>query len=487
MTSTLDGVRVEPAYLWVPETAVGSSALEAASFGEQIGMVPDPDQMVALGALMSENAAGDWAAFESALAAARQNIKTFLFRLIVMFGTWVLDTELTVWTAHQFPVAMEAFRDIRTVAENYDHLRRRVKKVSEANGDEHIELLGGQRIQFKARTKTGGRGLTAPRIVLDEAQELTASIMGSLMPTMSAVPNPQLLYGGSAGKVQSHIWRALRNRGRAGGDPSLVWVEYCAPVTRCVSDRCDHLPMTLGCALDNEALWSPANPAIDRRIPRTHIAAERRSMPPEEFARERLGWWDEPDAAIGGIPADVWEQRRVDASGDGVVWAYAVDVTPDSKYAALARAIPTKSGFVVEVVKHDRGTDWVVGELVELLGAEPCTVVVDKSGPASVVVPDIEKAGIEPIYPTGQEIGQACAMFIDGLSRGSVVHVGQTDLDAAARGAVRAPAGDGGWKWSRKSSAIDISPLVAVTFAAWAAQLPDAEEPDDSEPFVIVT
>jgi hypothetical protein len=41
---------------------------------------------------------------------------------------------------------------------------------------------------------------------------------------------------------------------------------------------------------------------------------------------------------------------------------------------------------------------------------------------------------------------------------------------AAVRGAVTRPLGDS-WVWSRKSSAVDISPLVAVTLAHWAADV----------------
>jgi len=47
---------------------------------------------------------------------------------------------------------------------------------------------------------------------------------------------------------------------------------------------------------------------------------------------------------------------------------------------------------------------------------------------------------------------------------------------AALRGAQQRNLGDA-WAWSRKSSAVDICPLVASTLALWASQTVRANEP----------
>ncbi|MFW5415040.1 hypothetical protein J0910_00005, partial [Nocardiopsis sp. CNT-189] len=44
----------------------------------------------------------------------------------------------------------------------------------------------------------GGRGLTADRVILDEAYNLSDDHMAALLPTMSARPNPQIVYTTSA-------------------------------------------------------------------------------------------------------------------------------------------------------------------------------------------------------------------------------------------------------------------------------------------------
>lgn len=462
--------RVEPAYLWVPPHARTMGPV-VADFGEEIGFTLDPEERLALDTILAEKPDGSWAAFEAAVIACRQNLKTFVLRLSVLGDLFLFDAELVIWTAHLFPTAMEAFRDIKQSIDTYPFLSRRVKKITEANGEEGIELMSGQRLLFKARSKTGGRGLTGKVVVLDEAFALSGSEMGSLLPTLSAVRNPQVRYGSSAGLVRSDVLRGVRNRGRAGGDPSLAYIEWCAPVTACRSERCEHTLGTRGCALDREDLIHQANPALYRRITLEHVRAERRAMPPEEFVRERFGWWDEPSSSSSaGLPLDAWADCEQADAVPAVSAAWSVDVTPDFSWASIARA---DAEGVVEVVARRRGTAWVRDELSELVGSSGAPTVVDFGGPASVLKDDLEDLGIPLLVLSGKEVAQACAGFVDAVVRRAVTHRGQPELDAAVEGASRRPLGDA-WAWSRKSSAVDISPLVAVTFARAGARQKEA-------------
>lgn len=463
---------VAPAHLWVPDH-VSSAAAEAVDLAASVGMVLDAEQRLALEAILAEGPDGKWAAFEAAVIAARQNLKTYLLEVLVLADLFLFGAELVIWTAHLFPTTMEAFRDLKRVLETNDHLRRRVKRISEANGEESFELVSGQRLLFRARSKSGGRGLTGDRVILDEAFALGASEMGSLLPTLSARPNPQVVYASSAGKAESHVLRGVRDRGRAGGDPSLVYVEWCAPIVECADDRCDHRPGTPGCALDDVAAWQAANPALGRRITVEHVAAERRALPPEEFARERLGWWEEPAGAAAGLPLNLWEASKTpDPPGD--LLALAVDVTPDLAYSAVARATATPAGVLVELVDHKRGTGWVAAKVGELRGDSLVPVVVDLGGPASVVNDDLAGLGIETLNPAARDVAQACSGLLDGLIRRAVWHPESAGLDAAVRGASRRPMGDA-WAWSRKNSLVDISPLVAVTLALWGSRQIDGD------------
>ena len=66
----------------------------------------------------------------------------------------------------------------------------------------------------------------------------------------------------------------------------------------------------------------------------------------------------------------------------------------------------------------------------------------------------------------GKDAVRACGALVAGVSEGTVSHRGEPELLAAVGGASRRAVGDG-WKWSRKDSTVDISPLVAATYSHW--------------------
>lgn len=470
----------QPAYLWVPEhtSTAGGEAIDLAA---EVGLVLDPEQCLAVNAILAEKPGGRWAAFEAALVVSRQNLKTFCLEVVVLAKLYLFGSGLVVWTAHEFNTAMESFRDFRHLIDAHPYLSRRVRKIVEANGEEGIELTTGQRLRFRARTRTGGRGLTGDDVVLDEAQELTAAMMGSLMPTMSAKSqhgNPQVLYAGTAGKVTSAVWRQIRDRGRPGGDQALAWVEWCATQAPCELERCTHRLGVVGCQMDRLENWRAANPALGRRISAEWIAAtERGSMTPEEFGRERLGWWDEPEESVGlGVPLDAWRECEDRTSELAVVDALAVDVGLDAAWSTIAAAGTRPDGRVhIEVVENRRGTEWVVERLAELAEAHGVKkVAIDPKGPARCLLDELADAGLPMLEAGPGDIATACATLIDDLNRRQVRHLGQGELDMAARSAVRRPVGDA-WVFSRRHSPADISPLVAATLARWATGQSQAE------------
>ena len=469
MLDIADPPIIQPAYLWVPPHT-SSAGAEAVDLAASAGLVLDPEQRLILNTVLSEREGGKWAALAAAIIEARQNGKSWSLIAMVLADLFLFGTRLSVWSAHEVNTSLEAFRDIKALIDGAPHLSRHVKAIHEANGKEAIELRSGQRLMFKARTRTGARGLSGDRVVLDEAWALTATMMGAVMPIMSAktvTGNAQMVLASSAGLASSGVLRTFRDRGRPGGDPALAYIEWCAPVVPCADDWCDHTPPVRGCALDNVEAWRQANPALERpgrvgRITLEYLRAERALMPPEEFVRERLGWWDEPAALQGGVAAEVWSACARQAASVDVPLSVAVDVTPEFSHASVAVA----GGGGVELVAHERGWSWVPALVASL--AERLPVAVDVRGPASVVEQALVDVGVTLTRLSGQDVAQASAMFVDGLVARTVWHCGQYDLDAAVRGAKRIESGDS-FRWSRKNSSVDISPLVAVTLAAWAA------------------
>lgn len=448
----------------------------------EVGLPLDPEQEMALHAILAEKPGGKWAALEAAVIAPRQNIKTHVFKAVTLADLILFDAELVVWTAHEFNTAMEAFRDMEELIDGCPLLSKRLSKngISRQNGEEGFEFSSGQRLRFKARTKTGGRGLTGTRTILDEAFALQPTHMGSLLPTMAAksvTGNPQILYGSSAGQVGSAVLRSLRDRGRPGGDPSLVYIEWCADEGECASPDCDHRFGMPGCVLDDRARWQQANLALGRRISIEFIEALRRSLPPEEFAREVLGWWDEPSGANTGINPERWARCGRRSMDPIEPVALAVDVAPGHASGSVVAC-----GEIVYVAEHGYGIKWIPSKIASLVRSKQIVGVgIDPTSPAAALIPDLERpeaeggAGLSirtPTNPdgelvlfTGREMSSACEMILADITEDRFRHRDQAVLNEAVGGAYRRQIGDSS-KWSRRDSSVDISPLVGAT-EAW--------------------
>jgi hypothetical protein len=465
---------VAPAHLSIPPRE-GSYGEGAAQLMEIAGRPLDEEQKIAVDAMLSYRPGGRWASLESAIIEARQNGKTGGVLLpCVLFDLFLMPPDRIVWTAHLFRTARDAFNDVVLLVENSNTLAKRVKKIVYANGEEAIELHNGAKLEFLARSKGGGRGLGGKRIVMDEALFLSAESMGALMPTLAArsmTGDPQIMYGSSAGVLGSDHLRGLRDRGRKGADPSLVYLEWCAPGSwdqpGCeLGAECPHTVGTGGCALDDESLWPMANHALGRRISYEYVRSERRALPPEEFGRERFGWHTDP--ADGGVPLISWtdcEDADSKPSGRPV---FMVDASPGSRSAAIVAAMYRPDGYPhLEVVAHGSGTDWVAARCVSLQKHKPLDWILDPGGPAGALLPELLAAGIEPRQMSTRDLGQACEAFTSAVTEKALRHLGDPTLARAIAAAGRRDIGDGLWAWSRRKSDTDISPLVAATGAHW--------------------
>jgi hypothetical protein len=485
---------ISPAHLWVPPR-VGSYGDEAADLAERAGRVLDEEQRLAVDAMLSYGPGGRWVAMESAVIEARQNGKTGGVLLpVTLFDLFLLPPDRIVWTAHLFRTARDAFDDFCTCIETAPELSRRVKNISYGHGEEFIELhrpknsdsTQGAKLEFLARSKGGGRGLGGKRVVMDEALFLMAAAMGALMPVLSARPDPQINYGSSAALATSDHLHRLKDRGRAGNDPYLIWIEFCAsggwvdPPCE-AGARCAHTPGTPGCALDDERMWAPANHTLGKRITIDYVRAERRALPAIEFGRERLGWHEIPVVGSAAIDIAQWaDLLDAESKREGDI-ALAVDIAPQRDYAVTAlyglRAADGLGHW--QIVDYRPGTEWLVDRIVELRdGLKPIAIAMGRATAASLEV-ELEKHGIhrpeKPDEPargdlavlTAAEMTASTGQALDVVRQRGVKHIGQQPLDAAVAGAKTREIGDT-VAWSRKDASADISPLVAVSEARWA-------------------
>jgi hypothetical protein len=340
--------------------------------------------------------------------------------------------------------------------------------VSRSHGEEGIELFGGRRIRFRTRTKGGGRGFSCDCLILDEGMFLPESAHGALLPTLSARPNPQVWYTASAVDqfVHEHgvVLSRVRERGLRGDDPRLAYFEWSAG---------DVPPEMAGDLLEDRLAWERSNPALGIRVSEEHVANECRSMDSRTFAVERLGLgdWPSTDRATATV-IDVARWRTL-VDGQSVLAdpvCFAFDVSPDRSSASISAAGRRPDGlFHVEVVERGKGASWVAGRVGELRDRwSPVGVWCDAMGPAASLLPQLEEFGVVVESVSARDHANACGLLFDTVQEAGLRHLGSQDLEDAVRGAVSRPLGDA-WAWARRTSSVDISPLVSVTLALWGA------------------
>lgn len=487
----MPSVLVKPAFATFPDytETLGPEVCDLATLA---GLPPDPEQEMALNALfaLSPNPMIS-AVFEFCVIAARQNLKTALFQMAALGWLYITDQRLVVWSSHEMDTTNEAFEDIFNLIDGTPVLSKRLDPdfgkepgVKRGNGKEVIKLRPspecptGQRLKFKARTHGGARGLTGNKIILDEAYALKRQHMGSLLPTLSAVKDPQVVYGSSAGHTDSEVLRGIRDRGRAGASPRLGYLEFCAPENICADEACSHDLGVEGCALDNLDYVRMANPALERRITIDYILAEREAMPPEEFGRERLGWWDKPDVGAEAlITPELWTPLTDPQSEPLDPVAFGVYVKIDRTSSAIGVVGRRSDGKLhVGIVPAVRGksidslpgTAWIPDRVRELKEQwKPCAVVIDGHSSAASLITTIEGLGVEVVTSNATDLAKACGSFHDAVTAdpataASMRHTGAGPLFRSVTSAKKRDLSDA-WAWDRKDKDSDITQLMAVT------------------------
>jgi phage terminase large subunit-like protein len=419
------------------------------------------------GWLARSKRSGKLAASRCGLAVPRQNGKNAILEAVELFKM-VVQGRRILHTAHEVKTARKAFLRLCSFFENqrkYPELAALVRDIRKTNGQEAIFLTNGGSVEFIARSKGSGRGFTVDDLVCDESQELSDDALAALYPTISAAPSgdPQLILTGTppAPNMAGDVFTRFRDAGVLGKDARLCWDEWSA------SHDVD---------LDDPAAWASVNPALGIRLGIDVIRDERAAMDDVMFGRERLGMWDEL-GANAAISRAVWSDCADIESTIGDRPVFALDVSPSRSWSSLAVAGKRVDGLThVELtfgkdktIDHRPGVDWVLPRLLELKSRWPNFRVHIFAGTAAEsLVPSLEAAGITVVVLKSGETATACGFFYDLAIGRTLRHVAQPELTAALQAAAQVDVGDGAWKFARRKSSADITPLYAVVAAAWA-------------------
>ena len=402
---------------------------------------------------------GHWICRTCGGSVPRQNGKTALIEGRAEAGM-LLYNEQVIYTAHLQKTATESFEEMASFFDT-PKLRKYLKDIKTALGREQIILKTGARVKFLARTRNGGRGQHGDLLIFDEAQELSVEAQASFIPAISASLNPQVIYVGTPPDPTSEgtVFRGIRDRAIAGETESTSWFEYSVDAIGDVNDK---------------RRWAETNPALGRRILISTVEGEREQMPPDTFARERLGWWTPKveNKVEYAIPEEAWDACGSDEEKPEGKTAYGVKFSYDGAEVCLCGAVIPEDGAarisMIERKPTVMGIQWLADWLNARYQKASCVVIDGRNG-VDVLIDKISgtwKMKGSIVRPSAKDMIATTGTLVDAINERSVTWYNkQTALRDSAVSSIKRPI-NGGWGFGGDNSI----PIEACALALWGAK-----------------
>jgi phage terminase large subunit-like protein len=422
----------------------------------KLKIVFDPWQDGAGRAILGKRSDGLYAADAVVISIPRQVGKTFLIGAIIFALSIINPGTLALWTAHRYVTAADTFNDMKSLAQRAE-LAPHVARVLTGTGNQSIEFHNGSRILFGARERGFGRGFKKVGIlVFDEAQILGQNAIDDMVPATNRATNPLIIYLGTPPKPSdpSDVFTNLRKSALDGESEDTFYLEFSADENASPTDR---------------EQWAKANPSYPAHTPARSILRMRKNMTPESFLREALGIWD-GTATVGVFAAGAWARRATKVAPPEGVAALGIAADLDQVWLSLGAASEGDKRHLgaVKRVRADEHRAEFVADVFRIQTERQCVVAIDKKGPASFLIPDLEATGVQLTMASIDDFVQASADIKAAVEGGTVTHSSNPALDAAVDAAGWRKVGGDRRTFARRSG--DISMLEAVTLALWGAQ-----------------
>jgi hypothetical protein len=459
-----------------------TAAPEVIDLAASAGLYLDDWQKLVLTHGLGHRVDEQWTARKIGCWVPRQNGKGGIIEALELAWLFLFDEELVIHSAHQHRTSAKAYQRLERMIRATPDMHRRVRQYRQANGEQQIELWDGRLLQYVTRSRTAVRGFSAPKIVFDEAQELTGDQMGAVLPTVSAMPNWQTWFFGTPPDDQTAWCYGLKEDGESGA-LRVAWFDWGSDLDPELEPE----------RVRDSAEWLLRNPALGIRITMETVEDEcKPSGLGDKFPRERLG---------------VWQPRLVDGSGliDADLWATLADKERpgDRAFALVVNRERTRSAIGYAGVREDGRlqvglSDWMPGtakaveRLLELRERwSPVGFAVATRSESLLL--DLEKAGItvpedpdEPqrgdlAVPSAAQEAAAFGGFLDAVRNDRLRHADDAPVSTAlAQGRTRPVSG--GTAWDDRHG--EVAPIRAASlalwlFESWAHLVADDYAPED--------
>lgn len=434
-----------------------------------------PWQSWSLEKILAKNPDNTWTHPECCLIVPRQQGKSLILSLRVLYGLFKLG-EIIVFTAHQWRTAESLWKRTYQIVKSTPWMAKHVASKTCSQGRGTIVLHSGAEVVFTTRSAHAGRGLDRVDLeIYDEAYDLTEADMAALSPTKLAAPDPQTIYTSSAVNAEQHhnghVLAAVRRRGREGIEAGLFFAEWMAAT----GDR------------THPDTWRMAEPSfgviakvstLENELRRFSTPAGRKSFDCEYLGRG--DWPADQDETAPAIDPEVWARMKDTAPRLRGQIALSIAQSKDRSWWVIGAAQATTEGRKHLEIGYFRRANHVevVSYVLAVIAAwDPCVLVIDRKDNAAVIVPKLIAAGVEPELVGAAEYAVAYGLFYDGALAHELSHTGQKILtDEIESGTTRElPGGDTVWAGAGP-------PLLTATWALWGLETFGADKPVPASP-----
>lgn len=449
-------------------------------FARELGLPLLPWQEFVVNEALKVTPEGKWAKSLNGILVSRQQGKTHLMRMIMLSHLYVFGSKQIIAMSQTRQLSLDTFKNAVDLAESMEWTRKRIKRVSRTNGQEELEVYCHhypkacnekcnriRKYSIRAATSEGARGATADLLYIDELREIDAKVWSAAQPLTRATGGTTWITS-NAGDDTSTVLKDLRARALLNDNPRMGWYEWSAP------DGSKANPP------DIKAIQA-ANPALGYTVELQSILDSAKYDNPDSFKTESLCMW--VDALESPWNFERWnEGEAVISMEDGLPTYMGLDLTfnRDRAYLVSVQILDDeKYGVFVHEWHKDGGLNDVelASGIAEVARRFRPRVLAYDPNTAGFIAPHLERAQIriEPTPWSSAKFAIACDQTLNAMNAGNLIHPGQKNLYEHLVSCARRPAGDGGFRISRRAATNPISAAVALVMAIGHATTPTPE------------
>jgi phage terminase large subunit-like protein len=427
-----------------------------------------PYQEFVLKDMMSVDKKGLYRRRTALLLISRQNGKSFLGRVRVIWGMFYGGEDKVIIMSANRATSLMLFREIAWTIESTPELKAMTKAIRYANGGERIELLNGATLDVISDNSSSPRGRTASLLWIDEIREISEEGYKAAVPVTRARANAQTLLTSNAGDHFSSVLNGLVERAKDYPPETFGYYEYSAP-QYCKID------------ITSDYFWkeavAPSNPALGYTITKESIEEAIATNPIEQTRTETLCQWI--DSLQSPWPHGVLEETS-DNTLEMAVGAYTVfafDVSPSRRNGSLVAGQLLPDGRIGIGILETYSSQMAIDELKMAASIKawcdiykPRLVCFDKYA-TQTIADRLSQAGVMTEDVSGQQFYKACGDLLEGLVNHRVVHNGQAELIQQMNNCA-AKVNDSAWRIIKRKSAGDISAPIGLAMVVSKLMLP---------------